>query len=71
MSEINYFNFFTMHDDVAADARWVLMWHVLIGVPSACDQSTDLALVGQLDKSASYPPNSIGELGIQAPYPRH
>jgi hypothetical protein len=19
-----------MHDDVAADARWVLMWHVLI-----------------------------------------
>jgi hypothetical protein len=31
MSEINYFNFFTMHNDVAADARWVLMWHVLIG----------------------------------------
>jgi hypothetical protein len=31
MSEINYFNFFTMHDDVVADARWVLMWHVLIG----------------------------------------
>jgi hypothetical protein len=30
MSEINYFKFFTMHDDVVADARWVLMWHVLI-----------------------------------------
>jgi hypothetical protein len=31
MSEINYLKFFTMHDDVAADARRVLMWHVLIG----------------------------------------
>jgi hypothetical protein len=31
MSEINYFKNFTMHDDVAADVRWVLMWHVLIG----------------------------------------
>jgi hypothetical protein len=31
MSEINYFNFFTMHDDVAASAKWVLMWYVLIG----------------------------------------
>jgi hypothetical protein len=20
-----------MHDDVTADAKWVLMWHVLIG----------------------------------------
>jgi hypothetical protein len=29
MSEINYFNFFTMHD-VAANARWVSMWLVLI-----------------------------------------
>jgi hypothetical protein len=27
MSEINYFNFFTTHDDVAADARWLLMCH--------------------------------------------
>jgi hypothetical protein len=25
MSEINYFNFFTMHDDVTTDARWVMM----------------------------------------------
>jgi hypothetical protein len=24
-----------MHNDVAADARWVLMWHVLIGC--CCD----------------------------------
>jgi hypothetical protein len=32
MSEINYFNFFTMHDDVVADARWVLMWHVTLAV---------------------------------------
>jgi hypothetical protein len=31
MSEINYFNFFTMHEDVANDARCVPMWHVLIG----------------------------------------
>jgi hypothetical protein len=32
MSEINYFKvFFIMHDDVAADASWMLMWHVLIG----------------------------------------
>jgi hypothetical protein len=29
MSEINYFNIF--YHDVAADARWVLMWQVLIG----------------------------------------
>jgi hypothetical protein len=28
MSELN---FFTMHDNVAADARWVLMLYVLIG----------------------------------------
>jgi hypothetical protein len=31
MSKINYLNFFIMHDDVAADARCVLIWHVLIG----------------------------------------
>jgi hypothetical protein len=31
MSGINYVNFFTIHDNVTADARWVLMWHVLIG----------------------------------------
>jgi hypothetical protein len=32
MSEINYFKvFFTMDGDVAAHARCVLMWHVLIG----------------------------------------
>jgi hypothetical protein len=32
MSEIHYFKvFFTMHDDVSANARWVVMWHVLIG----------------------------------------
>jgi hypothetical protein len=31
MSEINYFNVFTMHEDVAVDARCVPMWHVLIG----------------------------------------
>jgi hypothetical protein len=31
MSEINYFKvFFNMHDYVAADARWVLMWYVLV-----------------------------------------
>jgi hypothetical protein len=30
MCEINYF-IFTMHEDVAADARWVLMWPMLIG----------------------------------------
>jgi hypothetical protein len=31
MREINYFKiFFTIHDDVAADVRWVLMWYVLI-----------------------------------------
>jgi hypothetical protein len=32
MIEINYFKvYFIMHDDVIADARWVLMWHVFIG----------------------------------------
>jgi hypothetical protein len=31
MSVINYFNFFTIHYDVAADVRCVLIWHVLIG----------------------------------------
>jgi hypothetical protein len=31
MSEINYFNFFIMHNDVTIDIRWVLMYHVLIG----------------------------------------
>jgi hypothetical protein len=31
MSKINYFKvFFTMHDNVATDARLVLLWHVLI-----------------------------------------
>jgi hypothetical protein len=30
MREINYFNFFIIHDDVAVDATWVLMCHVLI-----------------------------------------
>jgi hypothetical protein len=27
MSEIKKFNFFTMHDDVAVDTRWILMCH--------------------------------------------
>jgi hypothetical protein len=31
MSKINYFKKIIMHDDVAADPRWVLMCHVLIG----------------------------------------
>jgi hypothetical protein len=30
MSKINYFKKIIMHDDVAADPRWVLMCHVLI-----------------------------------------
>jgi hypothetical protein len=30
MSEINYFDFFTMQDDMADDVR-VLIWHMLIG----------------------------------------
>jgi hypothetical protein len=30
MSEINYFKKITLQNDVAADARWILMWHVLI-----------------------------------------
>jgi hypothetical protein len=32
MSEINYFKvFFTLHNEVTADARYVLMRYVLIG----------------------------------------
>jgi hypothetical protein len=27
MSEINYFNFFTMNDDMTTDTRWVLKCH--------------------------------------------
>jgi hypothetical protein len=31
MNELNYFSFFTMHNDVVADVRWIQMCHVLIG----------------------------------------
>jgi hypothetical protein len=31
MSEIKNLKLFTLYDDVAADARWMLMWHMLIG----------------------------------------
>jgi hypothetical protein len=52
MSEIYYFNFFTMHDDVAADVRCVLMWHMLIScwyVIFACVENyIKYSLVGHL-----------------------
>jgi hypothetical protein len=31
MSDIHYLKKITMHNNVAADTRWVLMLHVLIG----------------------------------------